>query len=57
MDTLIAMGTLTAFVSSTVGLFTGGGLFFDTAALITAFIVLGRFFEALGLDGATEWAA
>ncbi len=46
MDTLIALGTLTAFGYSTVRLFTGGGLFFDTAALITAFIVLGRFFEA-----------
>ncbi len=46
MDTLIALGTLTAFAYSTVRLFTGGGLFFDTAALITAFIVLGRFFEA-----------
>lgn len=46
MDTLIALGTLTAFVFSTVRLFIGGDLFYDTAAVIMAFIVLGRFFEA-----------
>ncbi len=46
MDTLIAMGTLAAFTFSTVRLFTGGDLYFDTAALIIAFLVLGRFFEA-----------
>ncbi|MPZ83211.1 MAG: heavy metal translocating P-type ATPase [Actinophytocola sp.] len=46
MDTLIAMGTLTAFAYSTYQLFTGGHLFFDTAALIIAFLLLGRYFEA-----------
>ncbi len=46
MDTLIAMGTLTAFSFSTVRLFVGGDVYFDSAAVITAFIVLGRFFEA-----------
>ena len=46
MDTLIAIGTLSAFSFSTVRLFTGGDLYFDTAALIIAFLVLGRFFEA-----------
>ena len=46
MDTLIAIGTLAAFSFSTVRLFTGGDLYFDTAALIIAFLVLGRFFEA-----------
>jgi copper-transporting P-type ATPase V len=46
MDTLIALGTLTAFAFSTVRLFTGGELFFDTAAVIMAFIVLGRYLEA-----------
>ncbi|HXH59003.1 heavy metal translocating P-type ATPase [Iamia sp.] len=46
MDTLIAMGTLAAFGFSTVRLFTGGALYFDTAALIVAFLVLGRYFEA-----------
>jgi heavy metal translocating P-type ATPase len=46
MDTLIALGTVTAFAFSTVRLFTGGDVYFDSAAVITAFIVLGRFFEA-----------
>ncbi len=46
MDTLIALGTLAAFVYSTYELFAGGDLYFDTAALIIAFLVLGRYFEA-----------
>jgi heavy metal translocating P-type ATPase len=46
MDTLIAIGTLAAFGYSTVALITGGDLFFDTAALIIAFLCLGRYFEA-----------
>ncbi|MEY8018101.1 copper-translocating P-type ATPase [Mycobacterium servetii] len=46
MDTLISLGTLTAFAYSTYQLFAGGPLFFDTAALIIAFVVLGRYFEA-----------
>lgn len=45
MDTLIAMGTLTAFVFSAVRLFVGGDVYFDSAAVIMAFILLGRFFE------------
>ena len=45
MDTLIALGTLTAFFYSTVHLLFGGELFYDTAAVIMAFIVLGRYFE------------
>jgi cation-transporting ATPase V len=46
MDTLIALGTLAAFFYSTYELFGGGDLYFDTAALIIAFIILGRYFEA-----------
>ena len=46
MDTLIAIGTLAAFFFSTYELFAGGDLYFDTAALIIAFIILGRYFEA-----------
>jgi cation-transporting ATPase V len=45
MDTLIALGTLTAFLFSTVRLVVGGDLYFDSAAVIMALIVLGRFFE------------
>ena len=45
MDTLIAVGTLAAFGYSSVALLTGGDLYFDTAALIIAFLVLGRVLE------------
>jgi len=45
MDTLITLGTLTAFVFSLVRLIIGGEVFFDTAVVIMTFIVLGRFFE------------
>lgn len=46
MDTLIALGTLAAFVFSVWRLAVGGDLYFDTAALIIAFLLLGRYFEA-----------
>ncbi|MBI4437699.1 copper-translocating P-type ATPase [Candidatus Uhrbacteria bacterium] len=46
MDTLITMGTLTALAFSWWQFFAGGDLYFEIAALITAFILLGRFFEA-----------
>ncbi|MCV7092101.1 copper-translocating P-type ATPase [Mycobacterium interjectum] len=54
MDTLIALGTLTAFFYSTYEVFAGGPLFFDTAALIIAFVVLGRYFEATATGKASE---
>jgi cation-transporting ATPase V len=46
MDTLITIGTLAAFFYSTYELLAGGDLYFDTAALIIAFIILGRYLEA-----------
>ena len=46
MDTLIALGTLAAFGFSVWRLFAGGDLYFDTAALIIAFVLLGRYLEA-----------
>ena len=46
MDTLIAVGTLAAYAFSTWGLFAGGDLYYDTSAVIVAFLLLGRFFEA-----------
>jgi cation transport ATPase len=46
MDTLIAMGTLTGFFYSVYELLAGGDLYFETAALLIAFILLGRYFEA-----------
>ncbi|WP_343576762.1 copper-translocating P-type ATPase [Mycobacterium sp.] len=54
MDTLITLGTLTAFVYSAYELFAGGALFFDTAALIIAFVVLGRYFEATATGKTSE---
>src|SRR5204863_2406581 len=48
MDTLVSLGTLAASIWSTVVLL--GGLaadtYFEVAAVITALILLGRFFEA-----------
>lgn len=46
MDTLISIGTISAWVYSTVALFIDGHLFFETAGMIIAFILLGRYFEA-----------
>ncbi|HSJ46955.1 MAG TPA: copper-translocating P-type ATPase, partial [Euzebyales bacterium] len=46
MDTLIALGTLAAFGFSVVQLFAGGPLYFESAVLIIAFLVLGRWLEA-----------
>jgi cation-transporting ATPase V len=46
MDTLVAMGTLVAYGASLPALAHGGDVYFDTAALIVAFISLGRFLEA-----------
>jgi len=54
MNTLIAVGTLSAFIYSTIvtflpGLFSGTGtetyIYFDTAAMIIVLILLGRYFE------------
>ncbi|MGH3966487.1 MAG: heavy metal translocating P-type ATPase, partial [Pseudonocardiaceae bacterium] len=46
MDTLIAIGTLTAYTFSLVELLRGQReLYFETAALLIAFLVLGRYFE------------
>jgi copper-transporting P-type ATPase V len=47
MDTLIAMGTMTAYLYSTQQLLTGGHeLYFEAAVVIIAFITLGRWLEA-----------
>ena len=46
MDTLIAIGTSAAFGYSFVSLFSGGQMYFDTAAVIITLILLGRYLEA-----------
>ncbi|HJT03602.1 MAG TPA: heavy metal translocating P-type ATPase [Pseudonocardiaceae bacterium] len=46
MDTLIAIGTLAAYTFSLVELLAGRrDFYFETAALLIAFLVLGRYFE------------
>lgn len=46
MDTLITLGTGSAIVFSWWQMFVGGHVYFETAAIITGFILLGRYFEA-----------
>ena len=46
MDTLIGIGTLSAYGYSVVALFVGGFLYFEVAAAIVALLALGRYFEA-----------
>jgi copper-transporting P-type ATPase V len=46
MDTLIAVGTATAYLFSAIELFLGGHLYFEAVALIIAFIGSGRYLEA-----------
>jgi copper-transporting P-type ATPase V len=46
MDTLIAVGTLAAFGYSTWALVAGGDLYFDIAALVVSFLLLGKYLEA-----------
>jgi cation-transporting ATPase V len=48
MDTLIAIGTLAAYLFSTAQLLFGGGdTYFESAALITVLLAVGRYVEAL----------
>ncbi len=54
MDTLISMGTLVALIFSWFQLFTGGALYFETAAVITTFILVGRYLEAKSKGSASE---
>jgi cation-transporting ATPase V len=46
MDTLVSMGTLTAYFYSVWALFADEPMFFESAATIVTFILVGRFFEA-----------
>ncbi|MFH1712033.1 MAG: heavy metal translocating P-type ATPase [Patescibacteria group bacterium] len=54
MDTLITMGTFSALFFSIWQMFRGGDVYFDAAAIITGFILLGRFFEAKSKGRASE---
>jgi cation-transporting ATPase V/Cu+-exporting ATPase len=46
MDTLVSLGTLAAYGYSVWAFYTHEHLYFETAAVIITFILLGRFFEA-----------
>ncbi|TAL49772.1 cadmium-translocating P-type ATPase [Patescibacteria group bacterium] len=54
MDTLITMGTLVALAFSWWQFSVGGDLYFEIAALITGFILLGRYFETRAKGRASE---
>jgi copper-transporting P-type ATPase V len=46
MDTLVSVGTLAAYLWSVWAFFTDGHVFFEVAAVIVTFILVGRFLEA-----------
>ena len=46
MDTLVSVGTIAAYLWSVYALVWGGHMYFETAALVTTFILAGRYFEA-----------
>jgi heavy metal translocating P-type ATPase len=49
MDTLVALGTLSAYsYSAYVALVGGGEAYFDSVAMITTFVMLGRYLEKVG---------
>ncbi|KRN28865.1 cation transport ATPase [Lactobacillus selangorensis] len=45
MDTLVAIGTATAYFYSLYALLTGQPVFFESAAFVTTFVLLGQVFE------------
>ncbi len=54
MDTLISLGTLTAWGYSLWALVSGGALFFETGAAIVMFVLLGRYLEARAKGRASQ---
>jgi Cu+-exporting ATPase len=55
MDSLVAIGTGTAYVYSIVNTFiTTGHLYYETAGLLITFILLGKFFEAVAKGKTSE---
>lgn len=54
MDTLIAVGTLAAYLYSVVSLFTHGDVYFETAAVVITFISLGKYLEHRSKRRASE---
>jgi Cu2+-exporting ATPase len=54
MDTLIFMGSFSAYAYSVFVIFTHGDVYFDTSAMIITLILLGRFIEAGAKGKASE---
>jgi Cu+-exporting ATPase len=59
MDTLIALGTSTAWLYSTIvtfvpGIFPSAAVFFDTATMIMSFILLGKLLDAIARGRTSE---
>jgi cation-transporting ATPase V/Cu+-exporting ATPase len=54
MDTLVSMGTLAAYGYSVWAVLNDEKVFFETAALIITFILLGRYFEARAKGSASQ---
>lgn len=54
MDTLVSLGTLVAYFFSLWAMFSGGNTYFESAALIITFILLGKYFEARSTGQAGE---
>ncbi|MHB9150753.1 MAG: heavy metal translocating P-type ATPase [Thermoleophilia bacterium] len=55
MDTLVVLGTWSAWWYSLVAALTGAtGVYFESAAMITTIVLLGRLIEALGRRAATQ---
>ncbi len=50
MDTLVVLGTTSAFSYSLFSMIFGGHIYFDTSAVIVALVLLGRFIEAKAKD-------
>lgn len=54
MDTLISIGTLSAYFYSTWAMFSGRVLYFESAATITALILLGKYLELRTINRASH---
>ena len=57
MDTLVAIGTATTYFYSIYAMFTHQSVFFETAAVVVAFIMLGQVFEERMRDSASNAVA
>jgi heavy metal translocating P-type ATPase len=57
MDTLVSLGSLTAFIYSSWAAFVGEAVYFETAGMIVSLILLGRFLEARAKGRASQAVA